>query len=80
MPAVDQPSRWVDGRGVDKDVVIPPPIMAWFIAAVLHLLLYFKRRKTNKYKKFIHSLYKCTKLRIKFSKGLTVVRTKEYII
>ncbi len=28
-PGVDQPSRWVDGREVDKGVVIPFPIMDW---------------------------------------------------
>ncbi len=32
MPGVDQPSRWVDGRDVDKGVVIPLPIMAWSTA------------------------------------------------
>jgi hypothetical protein len=38
-PAVDQPSDGVDGREVDKDVVVPLPIMAWSTATMLSLLL-----------------------------------------
>ena len=39
MPAADQPSRWVDGRKVDKDVVFPLPIMTNSTAATLFFLV-----------------------------------------
>ncbi len=43
MPAADQPSRWVDGREVDKDVVFPLPIMTCSTAATLFFFINPKR-------------------------------------
>ncbi len=40
-PAVDQPFVEVEGKEVDKSVVIPPSTLAWSPAATLPLILSF---------------------------------------
>ena len=60
-PAVDQPYVEVDGKEVDKGVIVPLSTLAWFPAATLPLL--FSLYNNNKlYKKrglstMIYSIY-----------------------
>ncbi len=80
MAAVDQPTDGVDGREVDKGVVVPLPIMAWSTATTLSLLLAKQQQRLNKKrdKNNDHLQYIQTLEGTKFPKGLTLVQTKEY--